>query len=223
MRITVTIENPTGDFQNRLLTLLAEHAATVEIDRTWTVPRAEAYYRSLPARARRIVEEAVAHDGYVAAEELRTTPDTSLRGHSGALSRALARGALQGLWPDGMRAPIEPQGPGFGKVVGYRMPDDLVQPFLTAIERTQAGGVLDPHDLNQAVDSTQTLADALRAPIPRRPKRLPTEKTGSRAAAGTGAGSALGQSAEQAAKGAQSLAMTAQEAGARSADRTSEK
>lgn len=36
-----------------------------------------------------------------------------------------------------MQAPIEPQGPGFGKVVGYRMPDDLVQTFYTAIKNTE--------------------------------------------------------------------------------------
>lgn len=172
MRITVTVENPSGDFQDRLLALLAEHAATVEIDRTWTVPRAEAFYRSLPARARRIVTEAVARDGYVPAEELRDAEDSSLRGHSGALSRALTRGAVRGDWPAGMQPPIEPQGPGFGKVVGYRMPGDLVQVFFTAIERTAAAGEFDPHDLNQAVDSTQALADTLGTPVPKKKREL---------------------------------------------------
>jgi hypothetical protein len=170
VKITITVDQPTGDFQDRLLALLAEHAAAVEIDRTWTVPRAEAYYRSLPARARRIVKEAVIRDGYVPAEDLRDEPDTSLRGHSGALSRALTRGAMQGHWPDGMRAPIEPQGPGFGKVVGYRMPDDLVQVFFTAVESTERAGAVDPLSLNHALDSVAQLAEVLDSPVRRKSK-----------------------------------------------------
>lgn len=52
MKITVTIDEPTGDFQDRLLALLAEHAAHVETDTTWTSERAERYYLALPlARA----------------------------------------------------------------------------------------------------------------------------------------------------------------------------
>ena len=169
MKITVTIAQPTGEFQNRLLALLAEHAATVEIDTTWTIERAERYYRSLPARARRIVKEAAIRDGYVPAEELRDNPDDSLRGHSGALSRALTRGATRGNWPDTMTPPIEPQGPGFGKVVGYRMPDNLVGTFFTAIKNTEVSGPVDPRDFNETVDSMQAFGDALNAPIRKKP------------------------------------------------------
>ena len=133
MKITVTIDQPTGDFQERLLALLAEYAANVEPDATWTVPRAENYYTRLPPRAQRIVREAVARGGYVSADDLRDTPDASLRGHSGALTRALSSGAMAGEWPEGMPLPIVAQGPGFGKVVGYRMPDDLLDVFRTAV------------------------------------------------------------------------------------------
>lgn len=136
MKITVTVDQPTGDFQNRLLALLAEHAGDIELDTGWNVTRAERYYLSLPARARRIVKEAVIRDGYVPADELRDSPDASLRGHSAALKRALRRGFMRGDWPEEMQPPIEPQGPGFGKVVGYRMPADLVQTFFTAIKNT---------------------------------------------------------------------------------------
>lgn len=138
MKITITIDQPTGDFQDRLLTLLSEYAGTVELDATWTLERAESYYRALPPRARRIVKEAVAHGGYVPADHLRDSPDTSLRGHSAALSRALNRGVVEGRWPEGMRAPIEPQGPGFGKVAGYRMPGDLLETFAAAVRNTKA-------------------------------------------------------------------------------------
>jgi hypothetical protein len=168
MRITVTIDQPSGDFQTKLLALLADHAAEVELDTAWTVERAESYYRSLPARARRIVKEAAIRDGYVPSEELRDDENASLRGHSAALSRALQRGFMRGLWPENMPAPIEAQGPGFGKVVGYRMPDDLVQTFYTAIANTEMSGPVDPGNLNEATDSIHQLNDAVNAPIPKK-------------------------------------------------------
>ncbi|MFI6653279.1 hypothetical protein ACIBI8_37525 [Streptomyces sp. NPDC050529] len=133
MKISVTIDQPTGDFQKKLLALLAEHAAHVETDTTWTKERASRYYLALPARAQRIVKEAADRDGYVGADDLRDTEETSLRGHSAALKRILDRGVREGWWPDGMEPPIQAQGPGFGKVVGYRMPDGLTAVFRTAI------------------------------------------------------------------------------------------
>lgn len=134
MRITVTVDDPTDDFRDRLLALLEEHAAHVDTDATWTVERAVRYYRSLPARARRIVRMAAANGGFVGDDELRTDGG-SLRGHSGALKRVLERGVREGWWPAGMRPPIEARGPGFGKVKGYSLPVDLVEVFGTAIER----------------------------------------------------------------------------------------
>ncbi|MER6470992.1 hypothetical protein [Streptomyces collinus] len=136
MRITVTVEDPTEAFQEKLLGLLAEHANQVEVDTTWTVERAEQYYRTLPPRAQDIVQGAVEGDGFVSDDDLRTD-GSSLRGHSSALKRILERGVREGWWPAGMPAPIQPQGPGFGKVKGYRMPGDLVQTFFTAIERSK--------------------------------------------------------------------------------------
>lgn len=133
MRITITVDSPTGDFQGRLLALLAEHAGSIEVDATWNVWRAEAYYLRLPPKARHIVREAVARGGYVSADDLRTEANTSLRGHSGALTKALNSGASGGEWPEGMPLPIVAQGPGYGKVAGYRMPDELLETFRAAI------------------------------------------------------------------------------------------
>lgn len=133
MRITVTVDEPTGDFQDRLLALLAEHAGSVEVDATWTVWRAESYYLRLPPMARRIIRGAIARGGYVSADDLRGEANASLRGHSGALTKALKAGALGGDWPEGMQLPILAQGPGFGKVAGYRMPDELLETFRAAI------------------------------------------------------------------------------------------
>lgn len=133
MKITVTVEDPTDDFQERLLALLAEHAGQVHTDTTWTKERASRYYLALPGRAQRIVKEAADRKGYVSADDLRDGKDTSLRGHSAALKRILDRGVREGWWPDGMEPPIQAQGPGFGKVVGYRMPDHLTSVFRMAI------------------------------------------------------------------------------------------
>lgn len=133
MRITVTIDQPTGDFQNRLLALLQEHADQVVVDATWTPERAERYYLALPTRARRIIKEAANRpDGFVSADDLRDGEDSSLRGHAAPLKRILDRGAREGWWPATMEPPIQAQGPGFGKVVGYRMPDHLISVFRDA-------------------------------------------------------------------------------------------
>jgi hypothetical protein len=100
LRITITVEEPTGE------------------------------------RARRIIKEAANRDGgYVSADDLRDSEDSSLRGHSAALKRLLDRGARDGWWPNGMEAPIQAQGPGFGKVVGYRMPDHLIEVFRGAANK----------------------------------------------------------------------------------------
>ncbi|MDH6229367.1 MULTISPECIES: hypothetical protein [Streptomyces] len=132
MRITLTVDQPTPEFQERLLALLADHSAHIEVDTTWTAERAGRYYLALPTRARRIVKEAAERGGYVSAEELRDGEGTSLRGHSAALKRLLDRGGREGWWPQGMEPPVQAQGPGFGKVVGYRMPDHLVAVFRDA-------------------------------------------------------------------------------------------
>ncbi|MFF4323267.1 hypothetical protein [Streptomyces sp. NPDC001568] len=141
MEILLTIKNPTPECFEDLKDFLAKHATHVTLDTEWTPERAERYYRALPARAQKIVREAAIRDGYVSAEDLRDSEGSSLRGHSAALKQVLERGERKGWWPSGMPAPVLPQGPGFGKVIGYRMPDDLVGTFFTAIK-----SVLDTED-----------------------------------------------------------------------------
>lgn len=135
MKITITVEQPTGDFQEKLLALLADHAADIEPDTTWTKERAERLYLALPTNARRIIKEAVARGGYVSADDLRSGEDSSLRGHSAAIKRAVDRGAREGWWPDALQSPVQPQGPGFGKVVGYLIPEQHVEVFRHAVNK----------------------------------------------------------------------------------------
>ncbi|MFF3094107.1 hypothetical protein [Streptomyces cyaneofuscatus] len=135
MKITITVEEPTGDFQEKLLALLADHTADIEPDTTWTKERAERLYLALPPNARRIIKEAANRGGYVSADDLRAGEDSSLRGHSAAIKRAVDRGARDGWWPDTLKSPIQAQGPGFGKVVGYLIPEPLVEVFQHAANK----------------------------------------------------------------------------------------
>lgn len=135
MEIILTVKEPSGEFQRDLLALLAKHADQVRMDSDWDVARAARFYEALPGRARRIVQSVVAGDGFVSADALRLTPGASLRGHAGALKQTLERGVRLGWWPEGMRAPVSPVGPGFGKVQGYRMPAELLEIFSSALER----------------------------------------------------------------------------------------
>lgn len=137
MRIVVTVEDPEPGFLDKFTALLAEHGAQVELDTTWTVERATRYYGELPPRAQDIVRLAAIQDGLVKADELRKDGEGSLRGHSGALKTTLERGVRNCWWPEGMKPPIEPQGPGFGKVKGYLMPLDLVDTFSAAIDNIE--------------------------------------------------------------------------------------
>lgn len=135
MRIVVTVDEPTPEFQTKLLALIGDHTQDVEVvaDTTWTEERATQYYRMLPARARRIVKEAVQRGGMVPADVLRDKPDDSLRGHSAPLSRILQRGKMLQRWPMAMEQPVTGVGPGFGKVEGYEIAGDLIPVFQAAI------------------------------------------------------------------------------------------
>lgn len=137
MRIVVSVDDPTPEFQTKLLALLADHAPDVEADTTWTEERATHYYRMLPQRARRIVKEAVQRGGLVPADALRDQPDDSLRGHSAPLSRILQRGKMLKRWPEDMRQPVTGVGPNFGKVEGYEIDRDLIPVFETAIRNVE--------------------------------------------------------------------------------------
>ncbi|MFG2638409.1 hypothetical protein ACGFX8_32170 [Streptomyces sp. NPDC048362] len=137
MRITISVDEPTPEFQTKLLALLAEHTQNIEVDTVWTEERATQYYRMLPPRARRIVKEAVRRGGLVLADALRDKPNDSLRGHSAPLSRILQRGKMLRRWPEAMKQPVTGVGPGFGKVEGYEIATDLIPVFETAIRNVE--------------------------------------------------------------------------------------
>ncbi|MFF7459095.1 hypothetical protein [Kitasatospora sp. NPDC008115] len=136
MKVRIVLEDPAPEDLDRLRDFLAPYTPTVEIqhDDTWTTDRIERYFLALPPNAQRILEEAIARGGYVEAEALRGDDGAaSLKGHSAGLKRVLDRGVREGWWPDTIAAPVQAQGPGFGKVVGYRITADLFDAFSDAV------------------------------------------------------------------------------------------
>ncbi|MGE7440075.1 hypothetical protein [Kitasatospora sp. NPDC001175] len=136
MDLILSVKNATPEFGEKLLAFLAPYvdAVTVETDGTWTRDRIDRYYLSLPPRAQRILEEAVGRGGYVSADALRGEDgSSSLKGHSAGLKRALDRGVREGWLPAAIEAPVQAQGPGFGKVVGYRIPHAIYDLFRDTV------------------------------------------------------------------------------------------
>lgn len=144
VRITVTVEEPADNFQERLLALLAEYAGQVEVDSEWTAERATRYYRELPAGAAEIIRTAAINGGFVSDEELREgKEDAGLRGVSGPLKRTLDRGIREGWLPAGIKPPVVAHGPGFGKVKGYEIAEGLVETIFGAIADVTQHSVLE--------------------------------------------------------------------------------
>ncbi|MGW3308231.1 hypothetical protein ACWDG9_16780 [Streptomyces sp. NPDC001073] len=139
MQILLSVTDPTPGFEEDLRQLLARHAAHVTFDASWTPDRARRYFETLGPRARNILVEAVSRDGFVPADALRTEQEPNLRGHSGGLKSVYEKGVAKGWWPDGMEIPVRPVGPGFGKVAGYQMPEELVPVFFQAIRDSRTG------------------------------------------------------------------------------------
>lgn len=136
MEIVVSVKEPTPEFERDLLALLDKHRASLRHDPGWNNERARLFYEALTQpRARRILREVVAQGGEVSADDLRETDDSSLRGHAGAFTRVLKRGATEGWWDSGLKSPIIALGPGSGKVQGYRVRDEkTLNAFLNALK-----------------------------------------------------------------------------------------
>lgn len=160
VRLHVIVEDPDPDFQKALLDLLAKHGGDLEVAETatsWTDPEtASRYYLSLPKTAQRILREAATReDGYVPADVLRgPSGSDKLTGSSGAFKAALKRGVRRGWWGPDQLLPVLAEGPGFGKVVGYRIRGEALQAFQTAIETHQQGELASQKD---------SLAEAIRS------------------------------------------------------------
>ncbi|WP_125541939.1 hypothetical protein [Streptomyces sp. WAC05292] len=127
------------EFEAKLLALVAEHLGelTVEQDAEWTAERAAAFWRIATPNVRTLVNDVLRGGGYRAAADLRDM-GRDLAGPSIALTKTLTRGAVEGLWPNGMPAPVTPEydreKPSHKKVRGYRMAPELIELFTAATE-----------------------------------------------------------------------------------------
>ncbi|MER7755485.1 hypothetical protein [Kitasatospora sp. NPDC097643] len=136
MDITISVRGASEEFAEKLLAFLAPYrdTVTVEDDSAWTPDRIARYFLALPPRAQRILEEAVSRGGYVSSDALRGDDGAgSLKGHSAGLKRILDRGIREGWWPATLQLPVQAQGPGFGKVLGYKIPEPLHEAFRDVV------------------------------------------------------------------------------------------
>lgn len=133
------IEGASPGFEEKLLALIAEHAGelTIAADREWTVERAKNFLRLATPGARVLLHDVLAGGGYRAATDLRDM-GRDLAGPAIAVTKTLTKGVAEGLWPQGMPAPVTPdygrEKPQNKRVEGYRMSDDLVPIFTAAVE-----------------------------------------------------------------------------------------
>ncbi|MFE7588821.1 hypothetical protein ACFU6K_05430 [Kitasatospora sp. NPDC057512] len=137
----LVLDGVSEDLARELFALLGRHgAAPVLQDAQWTVTRAAQLLRDLPATAVQIIRLAAEGEGWVASDHLRG-PDgsESLRGRSGAITKAVNRGAAKKRWPVGMPLPVEaqydPENPSYQRTTGYVMNEDLVPVFKAALTR----------------------------------------------------------------------------------------
>lgn len=109
---------------------------------------ASRYYLSLPATAQRILREAAGReDGYVPAEVLRgPNGEGKLTGSSGAFKAALKRGVRRNWWIADQVSPVLAEGPGFGKVAGYRIRTEALPAFQAAVTTHQQGELASQKD-----------------------------------------------------------------------------
>ncbi|MEW1639849.1 hypothetical protein AB0469_38035 [Streptomyces sp. NPDC093801] len=170
MKLHLIVEDPDPAFQKALLALLAGHASSLKTAgpaTDWADPEtASRYYLSLPTTAQRILREASAReDGYVPADVLRgPNGDGKLTGSSGAFKAALKRGVRRNWWIAGQVSPVLAEGPGFGKVAGYRIRNDALPAFQAAVTSHQQGELASQKDcLAEAITAEGGEWDAQRS------------------------------------------------------------
>lgn len=170
MKLHLIVEDPDPAFQKALLALLAGHASSLKAAgpaTDWADPEtASRYYLSLPTTAQRILREAAAReDGYVPADVLRgPNGDGKLTGSSGAFKAALKRGVRRNWWIADQVSPVLAEGPGFGKVAGYRIRNDALPAFQAAVTSHQQGELASQKDcLAEAITAEGGEWDAQRS------------------------------------------------------------
>ncbi|MFF7328262.1 hypothetical protein [[Kitasatospora] papulosa] len=121
---------------------------TIERDTEWTVERAVQLLRDTNLRTTLLIEAAVEGGGFADGPAFREkNGENALRGPSQSITKAIKRGAEQGLWSAEIAHPLTPTTPDKGswsKTGGYYLAKDLVPVFRAAIDDMRSRGVLGP-------------------------------------------------------------------------------
>ncbi|MGW0956048.1 hypothetical protein [Streptomyces sp. NPDC002545] len=111
--------------------------AAVSTDAEWTVDRAVKLLRDTNARTLVFIEAAIEGNGWVDGPAFRAKyGDSSLRGPSQTITKAIKRGAEQGHWSPDITPPFRPTTPdksGWSKTGGYYLADGLLPIFTEAM------------------------------------------------------------------------------------------
>ncbi|MEV0487258.1 hypothetical protein AB0I69_42500 [Streptomyces sp. NPDC050508] len=118
--------------------------ATVATNTEWTVDRAVKLLRDTNRRTLLFVEAAIEGEGWVDGAAFREKQgETALRGPSQSITKAIKRGAEQGLWSPDITPPFTPTTPekeGWSKTGGYYLADGLLPIFTEALKRLRERG-----------------------------------------------------------------------------------
>ncbi|MEU5181117.1 hypothetical protein AB0G49_13805 [Streptomyces longwoodensis] len=141
MEITIRLPDPAPpEVLSAIADLMARigPGATVSTDTEWTVDRAVKMLRDTNARTLLFVEAAIQGDGWLDGNAYREKwGDRALRGPSQSITKAIKRGADNGLWSPDITPPFRPTTPdkeGWSKTGGYYLADGLLPIFSEALD-----------------------------------------------------------------------------------------
>ncbi len=136
----IIIEDVTEELARELVQIAASHGASLTTSSPeWSPTRAEALLRDLPDTALEIIRITVQGKGWGDATQLRGDDGASLRGRTGAITKAINRGVRTGRFPEGLPAPViaqyDPNNPSYQRTTGFVMPEEALSPFTEAVGR----------------------------------------------------------------------------------------
>ncbi|MFE2433079.1 hypothetical protein ACFXJ5_41065 [Streptomyces sp. NPDC059373] len=144
MDLTITLKGASEDFARQVLAMFvgAEGVvvSTEPADTEWTADRAYRLLRMTNARSLLLIDTAVNGNGWVDGPAYRKEfGEQALRGPSATITKAIKRGAAEGLWssdiPHPLRATTPAPGQGWSKTGGYFLDAKHLPVFRTAMER----------------------------------------------------------------------------------------
>ncbi|NLU75522.1 hypothetical protein HCC61_23130 [Streptomyces sp. HNM0575] len=138
----IVIEDVSEAFARQLVELAATNGLVVAVEPEslqWTAGRAESLLRDIPDAALEIIRVTVDGNGWGDASNLRGEDGASLKGRTGAITKAIKRGVKTGRLPEGLPTPViasyDPNNPSYQRTAGFTMPEELLPAFRDAFKR----------------------------------------------------------------------------------------